>query len=47
MEPEECSVCGGTENLIYGPDPFDSEILGDDTDVWLCETCYWISSDEI
>ena len=47
MEPNECKVCGSTEDLIYGPDPFDSEVLGDDTDVWLCGICYDLSSDEI
>jgi len=40
-------MCGGTEDLDFGPDPFDQEILDDDTPVWLCEPCWQDAADEI
>jgi hypothetical protein len=39
--------CGATEGLTYGPDPYDSEINDNYTDVWLCQSCIKGSSDEI
>lgn len=31
----------------YGPDPFASEIRGDDTDVWECDSCRYSSARDI
>jgi len=45
-----CNHCGGKflfEDMFYGADPFDSEINGDDTPMWLCSTCRHNSCMEI
>ncbi len=39
-EVEPCG-CGSTKDVVFGPDPYQSEIHGDDTPVWLCEDCYY------
>lgn len=36
--PGQC-ICGVTQNVTFGPDPFMSEVHGDTTEVWLCEGC--------
>jgi hypothetical protein len=46
MEPE-CRICEETQDLIFGPDPFDSEVLGIDDDVYLCRTCFRLTADEV
>lgn len=33
--------------VVFGPDPFQSEINGDDTPLWLCVSCYNDSAWEI
>lgn len=33
--------------LYWGPDPYASEIHGDETEMWLCEYHYYESCDEI
>ena len=46
----ECISCGEMflyEDMIFGPDPFDSEINDDDTEVWLCESCHHESGMDI
>lgn len=38
----KCEDCGGwfpPEEISYGPDPFRSEIRGDDTPLWQCNEC--------
>lgn len=35
------------EDLTYAPDPFRSEIAGDDTEIWLCSNCRYKSVMEI
>ena len=45
-----CVRCGLTfpeEEIEYGPDPFSSEIMGDDTEGWECSKCHAESADEI
>jgi len=42
-----CQDCGTTENLTYGPCPYDSEINDDYTPVWLCPECYGTRSGDI
>lgn len=45
---EKCNSKGCDQPVIYhGPDPFSSEILGDDTEVYLCEEHYKISMEEV
>ncbi len=38
-ETEKCRDCGGDNNVTLGPCPFASEINGDETSHWMCETC--------
>jgi hypothetical protein len=35
------------KDLIFGPDPYQEDIHGDDTPVWLCDECHHISYMEI
>ena len=41
--PESCCVCGATtipeSPVTYAPNPYDEEIHGDDTPVWMCDIC--------
>jgi len=40
---EVCENCGEKfwkKDLVFGPAPYDSEINGDYTSVWLCDDCY-------
>lgn len=34
-------------DMVYGPDPFDSEINGNDKPVWLCDSCHYESCMDI
>lgn len=36
---EYCCYCGATTNLEYGPDPYNADIHGDITPVYLCAEC--------
>lgn len=42
-----CNKLFREEEMIYGPDPFASEIHGIDTKVWECEQCHYESMMEI
>lgn len=49
-----CSTCGDVaypddkdNPVVWGPDPYASEILLDDTCMWLCESCIGLSNEEI
>jgi hypothetical protein len=45
-----CHSCGKLfprKEIIRGPDPFDSEIYGDDTVVNLCDSCHEQSAADI
>ena len=35
----KCEGCGEVKECSYGLDPFSSEILYDDTPMWLCDDC--------
>ena len=35
------------DEMRHGPDPYNSDIEGDDTEVWLCIECYNTRADEI
>lgn len=42
-KPGKCEHCGKEfprEELIHGPDPFQSEINGNETPTVLCKDCY-------
>lgn len=43
----KCISCGTTENLEYGPDPYEEEIHEDDTPVGECADCRRESSRDI
>lgn len=47
----KCTVCGcsNTEEnpVTKGPDPYASELHGDETEVWECESCRELSAHEI
>ncbi len=51
MAVEQCDgYCGRTSEqveLVFGPDPFMSEIRDDWTPVWLCDECWRTNADEI
>lgn len=43
-----CDTCGSvTDDFIYGPDPYTSEVHGRDIPVNLCRNCYNNQLDEI
>ena len=35
-----CAYCKSTENVTFTSDPFQSEINGDDTEMFICAECY-------
>ena len=39
-EEESCEFCGSTENVMYGRDPYGSELYDDENEYWICETCF-------
>lgn len=46
--PAICPVCKKpSDNITYAPNPFASEINGDDTPVWMCEDCRYESAMDI
>ena len=43
-----CGHCGKVRELCYhDTDPYAEEIMGDYTVMWICESCYEVSCDEI
>ena len=42
-----CEGCEQVKECTYQPDPFASEIHGDDTPRWQCDWCYQESSNDI
>ena len=46
-EKNECCICGTTENLEYGPDPYAQDVNEDDTPVWECGNCRYESVQDI
>lgn len=43
----ECEICGTTNNVSFGPDPYVNEICHNDTEHWLCAECRQSLLDEI
>lgn len=40
---QACTACNAVfweDELLYGPNPFQEEINGDSTNVWLCADCH-------
>lgn len=37
---EQCEQKFWKKDLVFGPDPFNSDVHGDDTPVWLCSDCH-------
>lgn len=35
----QCNLCGAAESVTLAPDPYSSEICGNETPVWLCDGC--------
>lgn len=46
-DEQVCFRCGTTEALTFGPDPYNSDVNDDDTDVWECDRCRQDSADDI
>ena len=46
-EAPVCCCCGSTEDITFGPDPYNSDINNDHTRVWECGACRQISADDI
>lgn len=44
---DACEDCGATEDLYYGPCPYDSELHGDEREVILCRDCGQARAHEI
>ena len=42
-----CTNCGTTVDVTYDSDPYNSDINGDYTKVWLCGGCRQDRADEI
>jgi hypothetical protein len=34
-----CVKCGARKNLVFGPNPYDNEVKGNEESVWLCRRC--------
>ena len=47
VSTHKCEDCGSTENLEFGPCPFNQEINGVDDPVWLCHECIKNRFDDI
>lgn len=45
-ESTACFRCGSTD-ATFGPDPYQSDVNGDGTEVWECAPCRETSSDDI
>lgn len=45
--PGVCRDCGTREGARIGPDPYNAEIHGDLTHVWLCDQCRINRAEEI
>jgi hypothetical protein len=43
----KCVGCGTTKNVTYGLDPYAHDVEGDDTKVYLCDTCRDNRADDI
>ena len=43
----KCSSCGEKADCEYGPNPYQHDVNGDDTPVWMCEPCRQQSADDI
>ncbi len=47
----KCSNCGCEDtkdnSVTFGPDPYQSDINDDDTEVWECENCRYESAMDI
>lgn len=39
--------CGETEGITWGPSPYESEIHGDNTPLWMCPECVGRSREEV
>ena len=40
--PDKCPECGKSDeevDIVLAPDPYQSEINGNDEEVWLCTEC--------
>lgn len=35
----KCEGCGTTDDVSYGPCPYNADVNNDDTPVWLCSSC--------
>lgn len=43
----DCDKKFWKKDMLFGPDPYNQDIRGDDTPVWLCDDCYNIAVGEI
>ncbi len=43
----ECSHCNKILPCTWMPDPFQSDVHGDETPMWICEDCAWQSNMDI
>ena len=41
-----CEACGDPRGT-FGPDPYQADVNGDETDVWMCEQCRREHADDI
>ena len=47
MRPRPCFRCNTTEDVTYGPDPYDADVNNDSTPVWECGRCRAESAGDI
>jgi len=40
QQGQPCECCGSLEDVVFGPDPYKSDIHDDETPCWLCAKCY-------
>ena len=45
-EERKCCKCGTTNDVTFGPDPYDDEVNGNDAPVWECDSCRQESADD-
>jgi hypothetical protein len=47
-KPRKCPDCGNADaNITFGPDPYNEDINGDSTPVWMCAACRYNSAMDI
>ena len=47
LAKKPCQECGTKQEVTLAPDPYNSDLYGDETPVWMCEDCRLQRADDI